>query len=48
MLEMRLAEETFLWYQGVLLEEVTFQQVKPLKNEKESDLHEGCRGQARL
>lgn len=47
-LEMRLAEETFLWYQGVLLEEVTFQQVKPLKNEKESDLQEGCRDQARL
>ena len=46
-LEMRLAE-TFLWYQGVLLEEVTFQQVKPLKNEKESDLQEGCRNQARL
>lgn len=47
-LDMRLAEETFLWYQGALLEEVTFQQIEPLKNEKESDLQEGCRDQARL
>lgn len=33
---------------GSALEEVTFQQIKPLKNEKESDLQEGCRDQARL